>query len=54
MLDKWIKTISLYENEDTCPKGKAASNTYIAANGGKFEKEIFVDGDRIKRYWIQL
>lgn len=26
----------------------------IIANGGVFEKEVFVDGDNIKRYWITL
>jgi len=30
------------------------SEKTILANGGLFEKEVVVDGDRIKRYWIHL
>ncbi len=38
----------------TCNYDNIASEKTIIANGGKFEKEVCVDGKRIKRYWIQL
>lgn len=38
----------------TCDFDNIASKKTIIANGGIFEKEIMVDGDRIERYWIQL
>lgn len=38
----------------TCKRGNTASEKTIIANGGVFEKEIFVDGEYIKRYWITL
>ena len=31
-----------------------ASEKTIRANGGVFEKEVNVDGEIIKRYWITL
>ena len=37
-----------------CDSDNAASKKTITANGGVFEKEIIVDGDRMERYWIQL
>ena len=37
-----------------CDFDNAASKKTITANGGVFEKEIIVDGDRMERYWIQL
>lgn len=38
----------------TCDFDNTASKKAIIANGGIFEKEVTVDGDRIERYWIQL
>lgn len=38
----------------TCDADNLASEKTILANHGVFEKEICVDGDRIKRYWISL
>ncbi len=38
----------------TCDFDNIASKKTIIANGGIFEKEIMVDGDRIERYWILL
>lgn len=38
----------------TCSRGNPASEQTILANGGVFEKEICVDGEYIKRYWITL
>lgn len=38
----------------TCDFDNIASKKTITANGGIFEKEIIVDGDRIERYWILL
>lgn len=38
----------------TCNPENIASKKTILANGGKFEKEILVDGKRHNRYWINL
>lgn len=38
----------------TCSRENAASEKSILANGGVFEREICVDGEIIKRYWIGL
>lgn len=38
----------------TCSRENPASEKTILANGGVFEKEICVDGEYIKRYWINL
>ena len=38
----------------TCNVVNTASEKTIIANGGVFEKEIEVDGARIKRYWIDI
>ncbi|MFN7251546.1 MAG: GNAT family N-acetyltransferase [Anaerobacillus sp.] len=38
----------------TCDFGNIASKKTIITNGGIFEKEIVVDGDKIERYWIHL
>ena len=38
----------------TCSRDNIASEKTILANGGVFEKEILVDGEYIKRYWITL
>ncbi len=38
----------------TCSRTNPASEKVILANGGVFEKEVCIDGDVIKRYWIVL
>lgn len=38
----------------TCSRDNSASEKTILANGGVFEKEVCVDGEFIKRYWITL
>lgn len=38
----------------TCSCNNPASEKVILYNGGIFEKEVNVDGEHIKRYWITL
>lgn len=38
----------------TCDWDNPASEKTILANGGVFEKEVHVDGNIIKRYWVTL
>lgn len=38
----------------SCSRNNIASEKIIIANGGIFEKEVNVDGEYIKRYWITL
>lgn len=38
----------------TCSRKNAASERTIIDNGGIFEKEVLVEGEYIKRYWIAL
>ncbi len=38
----------------TCSRTNLSSEKTIIANGGVFEKEVLVDGEWIKRYWITL
>ena len=38
----------------TCSRDNIASEKTIIANGGIFEKEVCIDGEPIKRYWITL
>lgn len=38
----------------TCSGDNIASEKTILANGGVFEKEVDVDGEIVKRYWITL
>lgn len=38
----------------TCDIDNTASERTILANGGVFERQICVDGDQMKRYWITL
>lgn len=38
----------------TCDYDNVGSEKVITANGGIFEKYVEVDGNSIKRYWIQL
>lgn len=38
----------------TCSSHNVASEKTILANGGIFENEVTVDGEKIKRFWINL
>jgi len=38
----------------TCSRDNLASEKTIIANGGIFENEVCIDGEYIKRYWINL
>lgn len=38
----------------TCSETNAASERVILANGGVYEKTVEVDGEKIKRYWIEI
>lgn len=38
----------------TCNLGNVGSEKTILANGGVFEKEVEVDGEIIRRFWIDL
>lgn len=38
----------------TCDSNNIASEKAIIANGGYFEKVVYVDKDSIKRYWIEV
>lgn len=37
----------------TCSETNAASERTILANGGVYERTVEVDGEKIKRYWIE-
>ena len=38
----------------TCSRENIASEKVIVSNGGVFEKEVCVNGEWIKRYWITI
>lgn len=38
----------------TCDFNNIGSKKTILTNGGIFDKEVLVDGDRIERYWIHI
>lgn len=48
------KEYGLSEILVTCDSANIASQKIILANRGIFEKDILVDGETIKRYWIKL
>ncbi len=48
------KEYGLKEVLITCDSDNVASEKTIITNGGVFEKTVEVDGDTIKRYWIEL
>lgn len=48
------KKLSLKKVLVTCDSNNVASKRVIVKNGGRFEKEVMVNGDRIERYWIEL
>ncbi|MBP3327769.1 MAG: GNAT family N-acetyltransferase [Clostridia bacterium] len=59
---KEILRLNLYNCRDrgigkillTCNKNNIASEKVIIANGGVFEKEVIVDNEHIKRFWITV
>ena len=48
------KALGLKKVLVTCKRENPASEKTILANGGVLEKEITVDGEYIKRYWISI
>lgn len=38
----------------TCSRDNIASEKVILANGGVFEREVLVDGEWIRRYWVEV
>lgn len=46
------KELGLHKVMITCNRNNIASEKTILANGGMFEKEVLVDGDYIKRFWV--
>ena len=46
------KEMGIHKMLMTCDEGNIASEKTILANGGKYEKTLDVDGDKIKRFWI--
>ena len=52
-LDKLkAKELGIHKMLVTCSEGNAASEKTIIANGGVYEKTIEVDGENMKRFWI--
>ncbi len=51
---KNCKDIGLAKVLIVCDSDNVASEKTIIANGGAFEKEITVDGNTMKRFWIDL
>lgn len=48
------KALGLERVMITCDADNIASEKTIIANGGVFEKEVVVDNEIIKRFWIEL
>ncbi len=48
------KELGLHKVMITCNRNNIASERTILANGGVFEKEVLVDGDYIKRFWVTI
>ena len=46
------KELGLHKVMITCNRNNIASERTILANGGVFEKEVLVDGEYTKRFWI--
>ena len=46
------KEMGIHKMLVTCTEGNIASEKTILANGGIYEKTIDVDGDKMKRFWI--
>lgn len=48
------KELGLHEVMITCNRSNIASERTILANGGVFEKEVLVDGEFTKRFWVTI
>lgn len=48
------KELGLHKVMITCDRNNIASERTILANGGVFEKEVFVDGEYTKRFWVTI
>lgn len=48
------KELGLHKVMITCDRNNIASEKTILANGGVFEKEVLVDGEYTKRFWVTL
>lgn len=52
-LEKCIE-LGLHKVMITCNRNNIASERTILANGGVFEKEVLVEGEYIKRFWVTI
>ena len=48
------KELGLHKVMITCDRNNTASERTILANGGVFEKEVLVDGEYTKRFWVTI
>lgn len=48
------KELGLHRVMITCDRNNIASERTILANGGVFEKEVLVDGEYTKRFWVTI
>jgi len=48
------KELGLHKVMITCDRNNIASEKTILANGGVFEKEVLVDGEYTKRFWVTI
>jgi len=48
------KELGLHKVMITCNRNNIASERTILANGGVFEKEVLVDGEYTKRFWVTI
>ena len=48
------KELGLHKVMITCDRNNIASEKTVLANGGVFEKEVLVDGEYTKRFWVTL
>lgn len=48
------KELGLHKVMITCNRNNVASEKTILANGGVFEKEVLVDGEYTKRFWVTI
>ena len=48
------RELGLHKVMITCDRANTASERTILANGGVFEKEVLVDGEYTKRFWVTI
>ena len=48
------KELGLHKVMITCNRDNIASERTILANGGVFEKEVLIDGEYTKRFWVTI